>query len=100
MPQSRSLLKHNLLCFDKVKVCEWDAEGGFAGIGRLKLMPCCGRWRRLGSENVYKAYVVQKLVSESTLLLKTTLCLDSNGIAHDCRASAVLNYTFGACFAR
>lgn len=75
MPQSRSLLKHNLLSFDKVKVCEWEAEGGFAGIGRLKLMPRCSRWRRPGSENVYKAYVVQ----ESTQLLKTALCLDSNG---------------------
>lgn len=93
VPQSHSLLKHNLLSFDKVKVCEWDAEGGFAGIGRLKLMPRCSRWRRLGSGNVYKAYVVQGLVSESTLLL----CLDANGFAPDCPALTALNQTFDAC---
>lgn len=46
-------LKYDLFSFDKVKVGVWDTGGGFAGIGRLKLMPGCSRWGRLSSENVY-----------------------------------------------
>ncbi len=53
VPKSCSPLKYNLFSFDKVKVCEWDAGGGFAGIGRLKLMPDRSHWGREGSENVY-----------------------------------------------
>lgn len=53
VPQSCSPLKYNLLSFDKVKAYVWDAGGGFAGIGRLKLMPNRSRWGREGSGNVY-----------------------------------------------